>query len=145
MVAATPSATTAAVLCGVIATLAVIARLRRTSARQRHHLSWVQGVGFKSLHREMETAVRLAVQCGEAMLSMKSTSKRSAATLKDGKRGIDPQTAVDLANELRRDCSRLRRNCCCWGLPWSATKHMRKYSERWKLDSSNVQKNPTLT
>ena len=80
----------------------------RRSARRRRHVRWVRRVGFSTLNAEMETAVRLAVECGEAMLSVASAArneKGASTTLKDGKHGIDPQTATDLANSSRPACS----------------------------------------
>ena len=72
-------------------------RATSSPSRVRRHLKWVQAAQFKTLQAEMETAVSLAVRCGEAMLSV---SAPRGATLKDGTDGgIDPQTATDVANE----------------------------------------------
>ena len=60
--------------------------------------AWVRTAKFGSKYRdEIETAVGLALQCGEAMRSA-AQSQRSK-TLKDGQEGIDPVTATDLENE----------------------------------------------
>jgi len=61
----------------------------------QRHLRWVRRAGLASLQHEMAVAVELAVACGEAMLASSGTS----ANMKDGKNGIDPQTATDLSNE----------------------------------------------
>lgn len=80
--------------------LLVLARRRRSSRAAARHLRILRGIGFKTLTSEMEVAVRLAVQCGEAMLeAIAAVDSQSGLNLKDGKHGIDPQTATDLANE----------------------------------------------
>ena len=100
-----PSSPLSIVAAIVVAGLAARAlNHHRRSARRRRHVRWVRRVGFSTLNAEMETAVRLAVECGEAMLRVASAARNekgggASATLKDGKHGIDPQTATDLANE----------------------------------------------
>ena len=90
-----PPATLAALSIAGVAVLIAAARSRRRSVRALRHMRWVRAAGFKTLQREMSVAVDLAIQCGEAMLATAGAS----ATLKDGLKGIDPQTATDLANE----------------------------------------------
>ena len=89
-----PTAAIAAAALAVLS-LAVASRWKKRSSRLHCHMKWVRRAGFKSLQEEMAVAVELAVQCGEAML----LTTGAPPTLKDGKHGIDPQTATDLANE----------------------------------------------
>ena len=99
------SSRTAAAAAGV-SLIALIAayyqatRKYRVSKNGSRHLRWVARAGFKSFAKELNVAVRLALQCGEAITAV-STCPTTAPTavLKDGKHGIDPQTATDLANE----------------------------------------------
>jgi len=95
--AAVAAATSAALLLLGVA----FARRRHTSSAVARHARKVRAIGFKTLKTEMDVAVRLAVQCGEAMLSAAAADDAPAPSpmLKDGKHGIDPQTATDLANE----------------------------------------------
>ena len=90
-----PTLNLVAVSFAAILTVAIVSRRPRRSAKLRRHLDWLRRAGFNSLHAEREVAVELAIACGEAMLRSAGTDAR----MKDGKDGIDPQTATDLANE----------------------------------------------
>jgi len=93
-----PRAAVAAVAFVLVGLLAL--SRRRTSAATARHLRWIRSVSFRSLTTEIDVAARLAVQCGEAMLAAGAAADSAPDTrLKDGKHGIDPQTATDLANE----------------------------------------------
>ena len=92
------AALSAAAAVSVAVVLAAIIRRSQQSARLRRHRRWVYRAGFQSLHREMDAAVRLAVTCGEAMLATPRAST-SFKDSKNGKGGIDPQTATDVDNE----------------------------------------------
>jgi len=90
----------AAAMAALVVVGLVLSRRRRTSSAVARHLRQVRAIGYKSLSAEMDVAVQLAVQCGEAMLLAASAADGApGSTLKDGKHGIDPQTATDLANE----------------------------------------------
>jgi len=90
----------AAAVAAAIAAAAAAASAASSLPGHRH-LRWVRRINFKQLSAELDLAVRLAVKCGEAMLAVSSTGSSTAtdATLKDGKKGIDPQTSTDLSNE----------------------------------------------
>lgn len=90
---------------GALAAVTLLHDKQRRKSRMDRHLQWVRSAGFSMLQDELEVAVGLAVQCGEAMLAACSASQAAsrAATLKgpstQAQSSIDPQTATDLANE----------------------------------------------
>lgn len=97
-----------AVAIGAAGAAYAIIELRKREekeSRLRRHLKWVQEAGFATLREELEVAVELAVQCGEAMLAAcdpvngadREAVFKGPSTAAQG--SIDPQTATDLANE----------------------------------------------
>ena len=90
---ATSAAATSLAIAGAVLLFAV-ARRRRPK-RLAFHQRWVSKADLKAFKKEIEVAVELAIECGEAMLK----TAGAEASMKDGQDGIDPQTAVDLSNE----------------------------------------------
>ena len=63
---------------GALAAVAMLLDKQQRKSRKGRHLRWVRSIGFGKLQDELEVAVELAVQCGEAMLAACSASQAAA-------------------------------------------------------------------